>query len=100
MSTWMAPASWPVTAAASAAPAQTVMQASLTASCQRPCNALRVYRLRLAARGFHEVAAPSVANRPAASFRRGDDSVSITVTAQSAKTIAYAVFAVLHTAKA
>lgn len=96
----LAPPAQHTIAVSSVAPAQTVMQASLTASCRRPCNVLRRYRLRLAARGFTEVAAPSVENRPAASFRRGDDSVTVTVTAQSAKTIAYAVFAILHTAKA
>jgi hypothetical protein len=84
----------------SVAPASTVLQVSLTASCQRPCAVLRHYRLKLAARGFAEVTVPSVENHPTASLQRGEDSVTVTVTGESTKSLTYTVFAVLHPAKA
>lgn len=80
----------------SVSPAGTTLQVALTARCARPCAVLRTYRLRLAARGFAEVDAPSVENQPAASFRRGDDSVAVSVTKTTPSVLEYAVFGVLH----
>jgi hypothetical protein len=80
----------------SVSPSGGVLQVALTARCSRPCSVLRTYRLRLAARGFAEVDAPSVENRPAASFKRGDDSVVVSVTGTTRSALEYAVFGVLH----
>jgi len=96
----LAPPAGHTVAISSVAGSGDVLQASLTASCQRPCDPLRRYRVRLAARGFTEIAARSVENQPTAALRRGADSVTVTITARSATTLGYAVFAVLHTATA
>lgn len=74
-----------------------VLQASLTASCRRPCDPLRRYRVRLAARGFAEIAVPSVENRPTAALQRGSDSVTVSLTSdEGSKKVEYALLAVLH----
>lgn len=96
----LAPPARHAVAVSSVSPAGTVLQASLTASCQRPCNVLRLYRTRLAERGFTEVSVPSVENQPTASLKRGEDSVTISLTGHSATAITYVVFAVLHTTRA
>lgn len=81
----------------SVSPAGDVLQVGLTANCTQPCAVLRSYRLRLAARGFTEVAAASVENRPSASFQRGSDSVTVSITGETRSALEYAVFGVLHT---
>jgi len=76
-----------------------VLQVSLTAACRRPCDPLRHYRVRLAARGFDEVAVASVENRPTAALERGTDSVTVSITSpnsDSGHELEYAVLAVLH----
>lgn len=98
--TLLAPPARHTIAVSSVSPGGSVLQASLTASCARPCNPLLRYRVRLAARGFTETSVPSVENQPTAAYQRGDDSVTATITGRSATTIEYAVYAVLHTARA
>jgi hypothetical protein len=91
----LAPPSGHTVATSSIAGAGDMVQASLTASCRRPCAVLRLYRTRLAARGFSDVAAPSVENQPIAALRRGSDSVTVTVTNERDGIVSYALFAVL-----
>lgn len=81
----------------SVSPSKGVLQVALTATCRRPCDVLRHYRASLAEHGFEEIAASSVENVPAASLRRGDDSVSITVTKTTRRNVEFALIAMLHT---
>jgi len=92
----LAPPDRDIIAVSSLAGSGGVLQVSLTASCRRPCDPLRRYRVRLAARGFAEVAVPSVENRPTAALRRGTDNVTVSVTSDAGDKVSYAVLAVLH----
>ncbi|GGR48936.1 hypothetical protein J2S40_000286 [Nocardioides luteus] len=81
----------------SVSPSKGVLQVALTATCRRPCDVLRHYRASLAKHGFEEIAASSVENVPAASLRRGEESVSISVTKTTRRTVEFALIAMLHT---
>jgi hypothetical protein len=72
-----------------------VLQASLIGTCQRPCAVLRVFRTRLAALGFTDVATRSTENQPTASLRRGTDNVIVSVTQKRGNTVSYTLYAVL-----
>ncbi|MBO0843248.1 MAG: hypothetical protein J2O46_08685 [Nocardioides sp.] len=80
----------------SVSPGGKALQVALTATCRKPCDPLKPYRLRLAERGFEETAQQGVENRAAAAFTRGSDSVVVTVTKSTRTSVAYTVFGVLH----
>ena len=94
--TVLAPPTRDTIAVSSLAGSGGALQAGLTASCHRPCDPLRRYRVRLAARGFAEIAVPSVENRPTVALQRGTDSVTVSISATGGDTVEYALLAVLH----
>lgn len=81
----------------SVTPTKGVLQVALTASCRRPCDVLRHYRTRLAQHGFEEVTTTSVENTPALSLRRGEETVSVTVTRTGRRSVDFSLFSVLRT---
>ncbi|MER7557242.1 hypothetical protein ABTZ46_09895 [Nocardioides sp. NPDC126508] len=81
----------------SVTPTKGVLQVALTASCRRPCDVLRHYRTSLAQHGFKEVTATSVENTPALSLRRGEETVSVTVTRTGRRSVDFSLFSVLRT---
>lgn len=81
----------------SVTPTKGVLQVALTANCRRPCDVLRHYRTQLGQQGFEEVTTTSVENTPALSLRRGDESVSVTVTHTGRRTVEFSLFSVLRT---
>jgi hypothetical protein len=81
----------------SVTPTKGVLQVALTASCRRPCDVLRHFRTQLAQHGFEEVTTTSVENTPALSLRRGEETVSVTVTRTGRRTVDFSLFSVLRT---
>ena len=81
----------------SVTPTKGVLQVALTASCRRPCDVLRHYRTRLAQHGFEEVTTTSVENAPALSLRRGEETVSVTVTHTGRRSVDFSLYSVLRT---
>ena len=81
----------------SVTPTKGVLQVALTASCRRPCDVLRHFRTSLAKHGFEEVATTSVENTPALSLRRGEETVSVTVTHTGRRSVDFSLLSVLRT---
>ncbi|MBC7278592.1 hypothetical protein [Nocardioides sp.] len=81
----------------SVSPTKGVLQVALTASCRRPCDVLRHFRTGLAQHGFEEVTTMSVENGPAISLRRGEETVSVTVTDTGRRDVDFSLYSVLHT---
>lgn len=92
----LAPPRGHIIATSSVSPGGGVLQVGLTASCRRPCDPVKMLRLRLAGRGFTEISAQAAENHPTAGFQRGDDSVTVSVTDRSKKRLDYVLFGVLH----
>lgn len=91
------PPSRTTVAVSSVSPTKGVLQVALTASCRRPCDVLRHFRIRLAQHGFKEVATTSVENVPALSLQRGDETVSVTVTDTGRRNVDFSLYSVLRT---
>ncbi|OIJ24087.1 hypothetical protein [Nocardioides luteus] len=81
----------------SVTPTKGVLQVALTASCRRPCDVLRHFRTQLAQHGFEEVTTTSVENTPALSLRRGEETVSVTVTRTGRRSVDFSLYSVLRT---
>lgn len=81
----------------SVSPTKGVLQVALTARCRKPCDVLRHYRTRLAQHGFEEVSTTSVENVPAMSLRRGDETVSVTITHAGSRNVEFSLYSVLRT---
>ncbi|NYI75676.1 hypothetical protein [Nocardioides panzhihuensis] len=95
--TALAPPARTTVEVSSVSPTKGVLQVALTASCRRPCDVLRHFRTRLSKHGFEEVPTTSVENTPALSLRRGDETVSVTVTDTERRDVDFSVYSVLHT---
>lgn len=95
--TALAPPARTTVEVSSVSPTKGVLQVALTASCRRPCDVLRHFRTRLSPHGFEEVATTSVENAPALSLRRGEETVSVTVTDTGRRDVDFSLYSVLHT---
>ncbi|MFE7228062.1 hypothetical protein ACFU7D_24930 [Nocardioides sp. NPDC057577] len=95
--TALAPPSRTTVGVSSVSPTKGALQVALTATCRRPCDVLRHYRTRLAQHGFKEIAATSVENTPAISLKRGDETVSVTITHTGRRNVDFSLYSVLHT---
>jgi hypothetical protein len=95
--TALAPPARTTVEVSSVSPTKGVLQVALTASCRRPCDVLRHFRIRLSQHGFEEVATTSVENAPALSLRRGEETVSVTVTDTGRRDVDFSLYSVLHT---
>ncbi|MEU0317070.1 hypothetical protein [Nocardioides sp. NPDC006273] len=95
--TALAPPARTTVQVSSVSPTEGVLQVALTASCRRPCDVLRHFRTRLAQHGFEEVSTTSVENAPALSLRRGEETVSVTVTDTGRRDVDFSLYSVLHT---
>lgn len=93
----LAPPSRTTVDVSSVSPAKGVLQVALTASCRRPCDVLRHFRIRLAQHGFKEVPTTSVENAPALSLQRGDETVSVIVTDTGRRNVDFSLYSVLRT---
>ena len=81
----------------SVSPTKGALQVALTASCRKPCDVLRHFRIGLAKHGFKEVTTTSVENTPAMSMHRGDETMSVTVTHTGRRNVDFTLYSVLHT---